>query len=259
MTENELLDIMYELRRAMEKVKKGLDETLSVIRKPTWAYSALKNPIALYHSNGFQWNRNSRPILLMGGVHGDEPEGVALAEATLNWLMQDSTRMQTTVKVPWIVIPCLNPDGYLKNQRVNGQGVDLNRNYPSSNWSNDYDLPKYYPGPQPGSEPEIRAVVKIIEQLNPRLIIHCHSWKPCIVLTGEKGLKDAQALSKCSGYPVVESIGYPTPGSLSHYGWTDHGIPIICIEESERVPSCEIWPRFSEGVQRIFCDPSNRE
>lgn len=188
------------------------------------------------------------PILMMGGVHGDEPEGVALAEGLLEWLKKCSS-----FKSEWVLIPCLNIDGYLAHTRVNGRGVDLNRNYPSSNWSPEYKEKRYFPGEQAGSEPEIQAVTKLIQKIQPRLIIHFHSWKPMIVLTGPPELPEALALSSSCGYKVHPEIGYPTPGSLSHYGWIDHKIPVICIEEQDELSDLStVWPRFQDGFESIF-------
>lgn len=224
---------------------------MKIFSQPSWALSNNQQPIALYSSFSLETPPSIPPILLIGGVHGDEPEGVALAEATLGWL---KTQDAATVS-PWVLIPRLNPDGLEKNQRVNGHGVDLNRNYPSSNWSEEHKQDRYYPGPKPGSEPEIKAIVNLIKKIQPRIIIHCHSWEPCIVVTGEAGLADGQLLSQSSGYKLVEDIGYPTPGSLSHFGWHDLKIPVICIEEQEHTPSCEVWPRFAAGIEQVFLQP----
>lgn len=225
----------------------------------SWTTSAGGRPIALYHSpDGQRWQDLQRPIVLIGGVHGDEPEGVALAEAILAWLT-DPLRTAGEVRAPWVVIPCLNPDGYQRRSRTNDNGVDLNRNYPASNWSPQCENLRYNPGNQPGSEPEIQAMVQLISQTRPRLLIHCHSWDPCIVCTGSPGLKDAQRLSQCSGYKIVDSIGYPTPGSLSQYGWGDNEIPVICIEESEGVDKATTWQRFAPGLKEIFKDDSLRQ
>ena len=197
--------------------------------------------------------KKQHPLLLIGGVHGDEPEGVELAQATLDWLKSTEEDL-----VPWIVVPCLNPDGYGQKTRVNGIGVDLNRNYPSKSWSPEFEKERYFPGQNPGSEPEIKGICDLIETVHPRLIIHCHSWKPCIVSTGSPGLSDAKHLGKSSGYEVIEHIGYDTPGSLSEYGWHDQGIPIICIEEEDGAPLNQVWPRFQEGMKSIFRDQSSR-
>ena len=188
----------------------------------------------------------------MGGIHGDEPLGVLLAEKTLDFLKT------TTVQLPWILIPVLNVDGYRAGTRVNGRGVDLNRNYPSKSWSPECEKERYYPGPSAASEAEIRAVVRLITDFRPRVIIHCHSWKPMIVATGEPGLRDAERLSRSSGYQVVPEIGYPTAGSLSQYGWVDNKIPVICIEEADETAPEKVWPNFEKGMREIFLDASAR-
>lgn len=192
-----------------------------------------------------------RPILFIGGVHGDEPEGVRLAEELLNWLKHEESQNAKEVR-PWILIPCLNPDGYSKNQRTNDAGVDLNRNFPSRDWSPEAKAPRYYPGPSPGSEKEVRALVKLIEDEKPQLIVHFHSWEPCVVFTGAPGKAAAEIIASGTGYECREDIGYPTPGSLGQFGWTEHQIPVICIEEQEHSNLDEVWPHFKKGLTTLL-------
>jgi murein peptide amidase A len=224
---------------------------MPVIENKTWAHSAEQRAIAMFKSE----QNPPNPIILIGGVHGDEPEGVALAEATLSWLKSNTQKKLA----PWIVIPCLNPDGFTKNDRTNGHGVDLNRNYPSRDWSPVALKPRYNPGPHPASEPEIRAIVSLIQSVQPRMIIHCHSWEPCIVYAGDPARTDAEALGRSSGYEVKDDIGYPTPGSLSRYGWHDNKIPIICVEEREKISLEKVWPNFSAGIESVFSNLSMRQ
>ncbi len=183
----------------------------------------------------------------MGGTHGDEPEGVSLAEYTLKILQQLSKETH-----PWVLITCLNPDGYSKNERVNSRGVDLNRNFPENKWTGHHTAPRYFPGPNPSSEPEVKALVKLIDEINPRVIIHCHSWKPCIVLTGDSEIETAKILSRHTGYEFMHDIGYPTPGSLGEYGWCERGIPVICIEVEEKLARPEIEKLFHKAIEEIF-------
>ncbi len=236
----------------------------------SWKKTAAGTDIALFASHPLDELQGLQPILLMGGIHGDEPEGVVLAEGTREWLCQEAhkqgqnqsqTQNQTSHPplAPWIVIPCLNVDGYRARTRGNSRGVDLNRNYPSKDWSPVATKPRYSPGPSPASEPEIQGVVDLIQTLRPRLIIHCHSWDPMIVATGPLSRPDAVKLAQASGYKMVDEIGYPTPGSLSRYAWHDHGIPVICIEEQEQLKDLSpVWPRFAPGIQAIFRDHSPR-
>lgn len=248
---------------------------------PSWIKTTLGTSVELWASHSLGELKGLRPILVMGGIHGDEPEGVRLASDLLQWLKSHtvavtaSTATSTSTlnqsqsqsqnsggKVavtPWILIPCLNVDGYAKNTRVNGRGVDLNRNYPSKDWSKEAKAERYFPGTGPGSEVEIRGIVGLIETYRPRLVIHCHSWKPCIVGTGPFSKRDAERLGRSSGYEVVDEIGYPTPGSLSRYGWHDKQIPVICIEEQDHLSDLSpIWPRFAKGFEEIFTDQNLR-
>ncbi len=218
-----------------------------------WIKTSLGTCVSICAQSEF--SRLKNPILLIGGVHGDEPEGVYLAQQTLNWLKS----AEQSQLVDWVAVPCLNIDGFHLKQRVNSNGVDLNRNFPSKDWSSEFQKDRYFPGKRPESELEVQGLVKLIKNLNPRLIIHCHSWEPCIVYTGERGRKDSERLARTSGYTAKPDIGYATPGSLGQYGCFDLGIPVICIEEQENLTDLKpIWPRFAVAMKEIFTDRSSR-
>lgn len=222
-----------------------------IIKNDNWAFTLNNSPITLYKSAPHTWDSQKQPLLFIGGVHGDEPEGVRLAEELLNWLDENSSQYPNA---PWLLITCLNPDGYALNQRVNANGVDLNRNYPSKCWSPDFSKDRYFPGAAPGSEPEIKAILDLITEYNPKVILHFHSWEPCVVYAGDIAKKYAQFLSASSGYQLKEDIGYPTPGSLSEFGWKDNSIPIICVEEQEGTNLDEVWQNFAHGLENIIKD-----
>lgn len=223
---------------------------------PRWSCSRGGHAIGLYSSKPIEElkiKKNKKLQIWIGGMHGDEPEGTSLAYSTLDWL---KVLPKADLCTDWIVIPCLNPDGFFAHQRTNSAGVDLNRNFPASDWNSHTEKIRYYPGPRAGSEPEVESLVSLFQNLKPNLIVHCHSWEPSIVCTGAPAMPIAEALSPSSAYPVQASIGYPTPGSLSCWGWKDHKIPVICIEEKDPTPLLEIWPRFQNGIQKAFTDTS---
>jgi protein MpaA len=212
-----------------------------------WAQSSSGLPISLYQN--FH-RKDKNPYLFIGGIHGDEPEGVRLAEDFLMWLKSHSSEKDH----PWSLIPCLNPEGYESQLRTNSRGVDLNRNFPSRDWLGSSEKNRYYPGPQAASEPEVRALVQLISQVKPRVIFHFHSWKPCVVYTGEPGRPYAELLSRRNHYSCHPDIGYPTPGSLGQYGWLEHQIPVICLEEEEKSSLELAWLHFKDGLVDLIQD-----
>ena len=220
---------------------------MALFHDPQWAKTATGEVISLWASQELSCLKSNSAILWIGGVHGDEPEGIALANLTLDWL-----KRQKKFKQDWLLIPCINPEGAKHNQRTNAKGVDLNRNFPSKNWTGEHKEPRYYPGPSAMSEPEVKALVDLIEKTKPALIVHCHSWNPCIVISGPEDHPVAQALGRSSGYEVKPDIGYPTPGSLGDWGWMEKKIPVICIEEAERTPKEKIKEHFLPALKEIF-------
>lgn len=59
---------------------------------------------------------------LSAGIHGDEPAGsIAILELLSN--------PPAHAGIAWTLFPALNPVGLAQGRRVNGQGVDLNRDY----------------------------------------------------------------------------------------------------------------------------------
>ena len=75
-----------------------------------------------------------------------------------------------------------NPDGLLRGTRGNGAGVELNRNFPTRDWRAEpvahratLDAPReglLSPGPEPGSEPETRSLIALIEGLGPATVVY---------------------------------------------------------------------------------------
>jgi hypothetical protein len=61
-------------------------------------------------------------VLITGGMHGDEPAGV---EAVLQFLERDNTARLKNFS--FLVIPCINPYGYVHNTRETLDGIDINR------------------------------------------------------------------------------------------------------------------------------------
>lgn len=166
-------------------------------------------------------------VLVLGGFHGDEPKGVALARRLIERLAADRRKSPRCV-----VVPLLNPDGYRRRRRRNANMVDLNRNLPTANWRPTSRRSRMYGGEAPGSEPETQAAMSAVRRFKPVAIITIHSIdgrRQCNNYDGP-GLVLARRMHRGNGYPVVKSIGYPTPGSFGTWAGTERHIATLTLE-----------------------------
>jgi len=113
-----------------------------------------------------------KKILLVGGHHGYEEETAIVSLYLANYYARNQSSIPQTFAI-WI-IPALNPDGLNKSQRNNINGVDLNRNYQTSNWiKSEKDI--FYSGPSPFSEPETNAIKELLEKEKFMFVISLHT------------------------------------------------------------------------------------
>lgn len=180
-----------------------------------------------------------QPVLLIGGIHGDEPEGLPVTEWFAEELRANSdlTRQSTVV-----IVRNLNPDGASSGRRVNQTGVDLNRNFPATNWDPVSKTARFNPGTKPASEPETQVAVQLILEFKPVrvLVMHATTGRPMNNYDGP-GKALAQSLSRFNKYVVSDSIGYPTPGSLGSWVGNDLGTPIITLELPRKISAENAW------------------
>ena len=187
---------------------------------------------------------NGKPrVLIVGGVHGDEKEGVALSYG----LMAEFTKSYP-FEFGLAVIPCLNVDGFIKNTRQNSNGVDLNRNLPTSDWRADYDQERFYPGKTANSEPENIALVDFIQQHPFIFIISLHSYKKELLnVNGDCNPVD-QSLYKAINIQLERDMGYPTPGCLGTFTGLERSIPTITYELLRGTNALELRKRHLKPI-----------
>lgn len=195
--------------------------------------SSLGLPIEsyLFEAKDFKVAPNA---LILGGVHGDEIEGVTVALGLLR-VFQESYHLNLNMTI----IPRFNPDGVLLKTRSNFAGVDLNRNLPTRDWTSEVKNLRYFPGTHPASEPESKALIKLLEQIKPKIIISLHSWYPVLNINGDCE-SEALVIQKHTQYRIDRDIGYPTPGSLGTYAGLERNIPTLTyeIERGSPLPTC---------------------
>ena len=192
-------------------------------------------------------------ILILGGVHGDEVEGVVCAQALLSEFIEDFP-----YKLQLTLVPMFNVDGVLHQSRKNKNGVDLNRNLPTNDWTNDVAEERYYPGTAANSEPENQALTAWLEENNPKLIISLHSWKPLLNTNGDCH-PEADIISEMTGLEIKESIGYPTPGCLGTYTGLERGMPTITYEIERGMSAPEVIKMHVPAIKKALFATQERK
>ena len=148
-------------------------------------------------------------LLVVGCVHGDEPAAIAVTRRLRGMLRGRSLDA-------WL-IDDLNPDGRAAGTRVNGRGVDLNRNFPWR-WRHLFRRgDNQYGGPRPASEPETRAAVRLIERVRPRVSIWFHQPLGLVDKSGGSARVERR-FSRLARLPLRRLTRYPG----SAVGWEDH-------------------------------------
>lgn len=133
----------------------------AVVEKRVIGKSVGGRPINAYHLG--ETGRGNPRVVLISTMHGDEPH-------TRDILLTFRDGKPVHELDLWIV-PLYNPDGLKRGTRKNARGIDLNRNYPYR-WADlDGD---YESGPRPASEPETRAMMRFLRDVDPRWIISFH-------------------------------------------------------------------------------------
>ncbi|MCE9619521.1 MAG: DUF2817 domain-containing protein [Planctomycetes bacterium] len=175
-------------------------------------------------------------VLLLASIHGSEPAGMPL----LNELVLRLRKQPESLKGRRVlVIAQANPDGLEAKKRHNNHGVDLNRNFPSTNWEE-----RHRQGKSPSSEPESAALRVLIESRKPDRIISIHQPLGCIDFDGP-GESLARAMASASGLPVKRLGGQS--GSLGSFAGNDLGIPVITVElpgATTRLDNEAMWKKW---------------
>ena len=187
-------------------------------------------------------------VLWIGGIHGDEPEGKEATAALPDVVMADEV---IAGRVTLLVLQDVNPDGRVAGTRTNAHGVDLNRNFPATNF--DRRNPLF--GGSPLSQPESKSLHDLIVTEQPTLIVACHGWRGASFVNFDgPGLRLASTLASESGLTLKRSseLREATPGSLGSWAGADLGIASITIEWLRGSDPLADWEEVRRGVVDIL-------
>jgi len=179
----------------------------------------------------FEAKGPSRCVLILGGIHGDEPSSTALVQQLEQHLRnKPKDRAGKTI----ILIPKANPDGLAAGTRHNARDVDLNRNFLTPNFKAGNSH-----GPAPMSEPETLVLVGAIGRYGPSTVVSVHGPLDCIDPDGGGGSEQlARSMVQASPLPYKDLSAHP--GSMGSYVGDKLGLNMITYElDSKKVPASD--------------------
>lgn len=219
----------------------------------------------------YQVGDGSLHVLIAAGTHGNEVGTVKLAYRLLAWLTAQDIRFS---RLTIYIIPCLNPDGFAVAKRhpdyfnfgrigrFNANGVDLNRNFPTRSWQsqatwshgdNYTEKTTVFSGQEPGSEPEIQALLAFMKEKKIAVYWAFHSaGRDVMGNENDRSQKLAKMFARASGYRFVTNKEWEAgkyTGSAKE--WCDeNNVAYIEVEATTRWGSD--WKNQKRAIEATF-------
>jgi protein MpaA len=177
-------------------------------------------------------DQSKKRILVFSLIHGDEAGAGSLVRYWLERLNEIEPRND------WRIVPVLNPDGFKLKSRTNANKVDLNRNFPTRDWTetaNQYwkkqasANPRRFPGTVAGGEPEVQCALKHIDSYRPDFIVSIHTPLGVLDFDGPR------VRPPSFHYLPWKSLGN-YPGSLGRFMWAERSVPVLTAELKPTLP-----------------------
>ena len=197
-------------------------------------YSVQGQPITAYY-----FGSGSQTILYTGAIHGSELSSKYTMESWISELSQRAGDIPADRQV--VVVPVMNPDGAARAMRYNANNINLNRNFPTYNWTSNTvvsggRVEAGAGGSRAASEPETQALIQLTHQLRPRLVVTYHSLGS-LVNSNDVGMSISvgQQYSRLVGYQFIPNsqtsviFGFEMTGTYEDW-LLELGIPAILIE-----------------------------
>lgn len=227
--------------------------------------------------------------IIMCGVHGDEITPIKFCFDIMGYLKTvyaDPEYKKEFGNKIVIVAPLVNPDSFFKAKptRVNARGVDVNRNFPTKDWTRDARKlwiahfrkdKRRNPGVTASSEPEVIFQINLIKRYGPDKIISVHSPLTMLDYDGPNTIVDGfvdgakahelliQMSKDASDYKIQN---YPFfPGSLGNWAGKERDIPTYTLElpTSDPGKSVKYWKLFKSAIHNAVAhdlkDQSSKE
>jgi protein MpaA len=228
-------------------VDKGLASQYGIASTESWQYTSrtrcstvgmIGTSVEGRSINAYYFGTGSSTVLFTGAIHGSELSSKTTMEGLIAYMEEHATEIPTDRQV--VVVPVVNPDGAAKATRYNAHGINLNRNFATTNWVSDTPIANGVEagagGSSPLSEPETAALAALTERLSPRFVVTYHS-QGALVNSNDVGIAASLGprYATLAGYKFVassdttEAFGFEMTGTYEDW-LAERGTPAILIE-----------------------------
>ncbi len=193
--------------------------------------------------------RGSDTIFVMGAIHGNEPASATLVERLSEHLRKNPSLLDGRRVV---LLPVANPDGLAAGTRENLHGIDLNRNFEATN-----RVDNETNGNSALTEPESKALQKIIKEYGPSRIVSIHQPLTCIDFDGPARALATRMAQYCD--LPIKKLG-ARPGSLGSYTGEELKIATITLELPETATTLSataLWEQYGKTLLAAIMYPEH--
>lgn len=194
-----------------------------------------------------QFGEGDRQVLVVGPLEGDETAALELIESLAEHL-ERFPRRTSGVRVTVIRDP--NPDGRLRRTAANARGVNLDRNFPTRGWRKIPAGSLWLSGREPESEPETRALIDLLGDVQPDGVIILSAARRQAELTYFGPAEElARDFAKLSGLrPAVANLT-AEQGSLAVYAGADRNVPTLVLRVPAGMRRDLAWTTYKRGLR----------
>ncbi len=197
-----------------------------------------------------QFGEGRRQVLVVGPLDGDEVAGLELVEQLAEHL-DHFPRRTSGVRVTLVRDP--NPDGRLRRLPGNARGVRLDRNFPTRDWRKIPMGSIWLSGREPESEPETRALVDLLGDLQPDQVIVFGATRRNAELTYTGPAESfAREFAKLSGLRPTPANTVTEQGSLGVYIGADRNIPTLLVRVPAGMRRDVLWATYKRAVLAVL-------
>lgn len=142
-------------------VTKPVSEEDALLGRWEVAYQSAENLPIYVRTMG----RGENSVLVIAGLEGTDRVSVVWADKLTTRLSKERSLLEA---YKFTIVRAANPDGLKANRRTNSRDVDINRNFPTANFSRGQNKRS---GDSPASEVETRAILQLMSTTRPSKVV----------------------------------------------------------------------------------------